>query len=457
MASKNKGGLLALVLVAGVAVAGSYFVFTQYANEEVIIDQGWDEGVSTLGGIIAFTEGAVEYKTSEGAWIRAAEGTDLAEGDSVEVLGEGKAIINLDDGSVLRLSSDSGITLTTMDPNHMVVANNGGKVYSRVIKSDRVFEIVAGGVTYESLGTAYMTCNKDGEKGVEVYESKVKVKELGTETTVDEGKYYYVEHNGEIAVKSVTDFAATILEDDFVQWNKSEDQEHFKYELGVFAADEDSVAETMDEPITVESTVTGIQLSYLRNGNVSWTTTGESAEGYKLVWSKEQNPTYPLRSGDQYKYYSDPATRNGAVHAFDGGGTYYIRVCEYLGGECGLYSNQVSATFFGDDDEKEIVTETKPEKETNSGVSSISASASGASVNWSTVGYSTSGYKIVWSKNASPTYPTRSGDKYIYLSSPTASSTSLSAFDGAGTYYVRVCEYLGGKCGVYSNQIQVEL
>jgi len=33
----------------------------------------------------------------------------------------------------------------------------------------------------------------------------------------------------------------------------------------------------------------------------------------------------------------------------------------------------------------------------------------------------------------------------------------LETFDGEGVYYARVCEYLGGKCGVYSNQIKVDL
>ena len=91
------------------------------------------------------------------------------------------------------------------------------------------------------------------------------------------------------------------------------------------------------------------------------------------------------------------------------------------------------------------------------GIKVITLSGSGVSVTWSSVGLIKNGFKIVWSKNSNPTYPTREGDKYIYLSEPTAKSTTLDAFSGSGTYYVRVCEYLGGSCGVYSNQIQVSL
>lgn len=90
-------------------------------------------------------------------------------------------------------------------------------------------------------------------------------------------------------------------------------------------------------------------------------------------------------------------------------------------------------------------------------VKSISLSANGSAVKWSADGYSKNGFKIVWSKNSNPTYPTREGDKYIYLSESNANTTNLDAFSGSGTYYVKVCEYLGGSCGVYSNQIQVSL
>ena len=76
---------------------------------------------------------------------------------------------------------------------------------------------------------------------------------------------------------------------------------------------------------------------------------------------------------------------------------------------------------------------------------------------WDEDGYSSLGFKIVWSLNENPTYPLRSGDKYVYLSSPSSESTILTAFNGTGVYYVRVCEYLGGRCGVYSNQIKLQL
>lgn len=107
---------------------------------------------------------------------------------------------------------------------------------------------------------------------------------------------------------------------------------------------------------------------------------------------------------------------------------------------------------------KETVSvESQIKQEIKSAVSKIALSGSGKSVSWKTDGYSKDGFKIVWSKNINPTYPTRDGDKYIYLSDPNSTSTNLEAFNGEGTYNIRVCEYLGGKCGAYSNEISLSL
>lgn len=106
------------------------------------------------------------------------------------------------------------------------------------------------------------------------------------------------------------------------------------------------------------------------------------------------------------------------------------------------------------------VKEKKIEPQTNeasSAVKSISLSVTNGSANWSTEGNSPKGFKVVWSKHSGPTYPTREGDTYNYLSDPSANSSSLQAFDGSGTYYVRVCEYLGGACGIYSNEVSTQL
>lgn len=95
--------------------------------------------------------------------------------------------------------------------------------------------------------------------------------------------------------------------------------------------------------------------------------------------------------------------------------------------------------------------------DTESVVNSITLTDEGEYIKWTVDGYSKLGYKVVWSKTQGATYPLRSGDKYHYYSDPEKLTDTIDAFEGTGTYYVRVCEYLGGKCGVYSNEIKLEL
>lgn len=249
------------------------------------------------------------------------------------------------------------------------------------------------------------------------------------------GKGYYLKNGGE-AYKIMSQLGLGVK-------NKDLNKIQTKNKVEKTA---ENAKKTAKETANASGQVNSITLETSGDKNLEWTLDGYSEKGFKLVWSKNENPAYPTRSGDKYVYYSSPDARSGEISAFSGTGTYYVRVCEYLGGECGTYSNQLAVSL------------TAAEEEDNSAaVNSITVSGTGANIAWTIDGYSEQGFKVVWSKNENPTYPTRSGDQYHYYSETNKRSDTLSAFDGAGTYYVRVCEYLGGKCGVYSNQISVEL
>ena len=137
------------------------------------------------------------------------------------------------------------------------------------------------------------------------------------------------------------------------------------------------------------------------------------------------------------------------------GKTWHIRVCRYDGsGSCSHYSNEIvfKAPDLGgdksDDDDSDVdkikltVTKNSDDK---------------VKLEWSVDGKSSKGFKVVWSKNSGPTYPCRSGDKYHYLSDSGARSDYVDNLDDNKTYYFRVCEYLGGKCGTYSNEVSIKL
>lgn len=453
------GRLIFLVFLA--VILGGFWYFTKIDNANV----SENEKNGGIGAEVVHVEGAVEYKTANGEWKRVERGTSLKEGDSVEIVGAGRAIVSLDDGSAIRLNDGSSITLTLLSPDQYIITNEKGEVYARVAKMDRVFEVKAGDIVYQSVGTAYKTINKDEKQGVEVYENKVKIKGISEEEIlVEEGNKYFVVNSEDKTIEKtfVKITEKDVVEDEFVKWNQEEDEKmeadgsENKEEVveETEKVEEAKEEETVPEPNTATIQASGISLSVksVDTGvKLSWSISGITApNGFKLVKSTSINPVYP---GSSYIYLSDPSVRSYTWSLKDGQ-TYYFRVCRYIDGKCTLYSNNAKATA-----PLVVKEQTVSEKETEtSSVTSIVLSYAGEnSVTWKTTGYSASGFKIVWSKNANPTYPTRDGDQYIYLSAPSAAATTLKAFSGEGLYYVRVCEYLGGKCGLYSNQIEVNL
>jgi Putative peptidoglycan binding domain len=101
--------------------------------------------------------------------------------------------------------------------------------------------------------------------------------------------------------------------------------------------------------------------------------------------------------------------------------------------------------------------EKKEESKTVSAAQSITASVSGNKVSWTVVGSTKSGVKVVWSKHQNPTYPPTDDMRATYVDVMNGGSAYIEAFDGEGTYYVRVCEYIDGTCGLHSNQVQTQL
>lgn len=452
------GRIIFFVFIA--VILGAFWYFTRGEKTDLA---GQKEESTAIKGSIVYVDGAVEYKNKDGDWKRAEANTEIAEGDSVEIVGEGKAIVNLDDGSAVRLDSDSLIEFTSLEPNHILITNTNGQVYTRVAElTNRVFEVSAGDVVYESMGTAYKTINKDKIKGVEVYQSKVKVKgAVEEEVVIEEGNKYLVLNDEDKKIENtvVKIAMADTEKDEFVKWNLAEDE---KMTGETASAEETAVEEegskteeevekeevVKEEPVTsaVSDGIVLVGKQVADGVSLTWTVNGlETPDGFKVVRSLTTNPVYP---GDNY-YYLSSADARAHKWAVKDGKTYYFRVCQYIGGKCVLYSNNVKVT----------APKTTESTSVDTGdVSSISLTNLGdGQVKWKTSGYSESGYKLVWSKNTSPTYPCRSGDKYAYYSNAETTTGEISAFDGEGKYYVRVCEYLGGKCGVYSNQIEITL
>ncbi|MDQ6985579.1 MAG: FecR family protein [Candidatus Dojkabacteria bacterium] len=554
---KKYGMLLGSAFAIVFVVALAALFITNKDSDDKSENENIAEG-TFLGAEVAFYDGDLELMNESGGWDDYSEGYVLEEGDSLRIAGAGRAAVNFDDGSAIRLNSNTEVTLSSLDPQNIVISNNSGEVYSRVVKSDRDFSIVADDIRYHSLGTAYKTINKENKKGVVVYESKVEILGINNngDILVNQGEEFFLVNVDapETANKVQTVNVDDLDKDEFIQWNKTQDSVEFKNNLGILdKANFKAESVTVEESNVVEVSTGNISASGYPTEEgvmINWEISEglDVSKGFKVLKSFEPNPTF--RGNAAANYISDSSVRTYFEPVQDGK-SYHFRVCRYTGGSCDSYSADIviqaplvqvkdepktnpvpvndsasislsgsatadgitlnwsvsgsapqgykvvkslspnpaygidDATYIGDENQKSHYISVKDGKTYNfrvciytgngcdsysnniavtassgpvAGVNSISLSSGGGEiVNWSTSGYAAEGFKVTYSKTAGPTYPARGTDKAQYASDPNTTSNYINAFDGAGTYFVRVCEYKSGTCGVYSNEITVNL
>jgi hypothetical protein len=191
-----------------------------------------------------------------------------------------------------------------------------------------------------------------------------------------------------------------------------------------------------DKKLTVNTSLSGTAVK------LNWESNFYSSKGYKVVISNNPNPVYP---GNDYHYLSNPETRSDSWTNLQAGKTYHFRVCEYLDGSCGAYSNDVAVTV----KDYAVI-------DNSNGLITLNAwydeSLGKVRLEWAVKDlYSAKGYKVVISNNPNPVYP---GNDYHYLSDPNVRADKWAGL-ASGTYHFRVCEYLGGACGAYSNNYEI--
>lgn len=518
------------LLLGGAAIAAIAFVSINYwpSNEGTVVVAPENNNTEVaveqaipLAATVAYVDGGLEIKNGDN-WKALAVGDDLKAGDLVRTVAPGRAIINFDDGSAVRLDANTEMLIQECNNESIILAQSNGQIYNRVHKSDSlIFSILGNETKITAMGTAFtVNMNRADQVIVKVLESKVKVEENQKQEEVVAGEMAIVNQKEETVNKSALAYGE--LQDDFHQWNKDEDVK-IEAPLGVlaevppvlkivspadgaetYAASIDvtgktdgtkllvngnevsinegqfskSVAlslgknviavkavnefdkvteisiivykkEKVEEVVEEKPVTTGISLSgAVADGKVklSWSLSNmTSSQGFKVVYNEVGSPVYP---GDQYHYLSDAGARSDVWTDLKAGKTYYFRVCEYLGGKCGVYSNQVKVT----------IPATSTSTDNSNGSMSLSGSAAeGGKVQlkWTLNNMTSSqGFKVVYNESGNPVYP---GDTYHYLTDPGIRSDSWTGLTAGKTYYFRVCEYLGGKCGIYSNQVKLTI
>ena len=380
---------------------------------------GWsNSSLSKLSVDAALVEGTAQYRLDyDSPWEKVQEGMSFGEGTQVRTAADSRAVLNIDDGSSVRLNSNSSVILTKLTPRHIIIQNTGGDVYTRVVKSSkRIFQVRTGSATYQSLGTAYRTFNTDTKEGVEVYQSKVSI--LGVKSDgsvlVEQGKRYFLVDTAATDLEGkVTGLTqAELAADSFLRWNSEQDRKDFADELGVL----------------FDLTAPALEITSPTNG-----TTTEAA-------SLEVKGT--TEKGVKVSVNGASVTNN------DGQFTTMVNLNE------GTNSIKIEATDqAGNRTVKELsVTRAIPPPPT---VFTLSASKTdkGITFSWTISGISIGkGFKLISSKDANPTYPSKNA-LGVFIDA-TERSYTWKIQDGQ-TYHFRICTYDGESCMRYSNDLTV--
>lgn len=382
---------------------------------------GWsNSSLSKLGVDAALAEGTVQFRLDyDEPWEKVQEGMSFGEGAQVRTGAESRAVLNIDDGSAVRLNSESSVILTKLTSKHIIIQNTGGDVYTRVVKSDsRTFQVRSGSATFQSEGTAYRTFNTDDKEGVEVYHSKVNI--IGVKADgnvlVEQGERYYVVNiaaadlEGKVTELSQEELAA----DDFVKWNSEQDKKDFEKELGV-------LFDLSPPALEVTSPANGATTE-----SASVEVKGTAEAGAKVL----VNGTETANNDGQF---------STTVNLTEGANGIQVEASDDAGNKTVKNLTVTRSTPPAVPTTSFKLTGTKVDK--------------GVSFSWSISGIAvTKGFKIVKSTSANPTYSSK-GD-YAYVESSSARSYTWKIQDGK-TYHFRICVYTGSGCSHYSNDITV--
>ncbi len=435
--------LTALVVLAAIFLGSGIYSYLFPPAETIMANRAVNG--PTIQAAVTLIDGMAQSSSDGKTWKDLKGEETLRQGDSVRTAKSSRVVLSLDDGSVIRLDSDSKIRLANLHPDNISIWNLAGDVYTRVVTSSRQFSVTVDKETFLARGTAYKTRNTDKIKGVEVYQSKVSTQTDNKE--IDEGKQYFIKNPSVELQRTIVDISLEQLTaDKFMEWNlgQDKDSDEFKDKLGFLEKLQKEKAAEIPAA-AAESAKPAVQTSnnitlHAKGPHLSWNVADiQTNDGFKIISSRTS--TTPVYDKDTAFYIGNGKTRSYLWNTKDGI-TYYVRVCAFRAATntCDNYSNavQVSAAHAAPE---------APQP------GAITLTNNGINLSWTFDGTSPHGFKILVSQSAEPAYPQ---DSKFFASGTTSTIKEL----GSGTHYIRVCKYttdinINGGCTDYSNQIVV--
>jgi len=240
---KTKGFYLLILILIGIVSFIVWSIKRTEQNETTDAPKYSDEStVPTLSAKVMGVTGKVESLSPGSDWVETAENYQLKNTESIRTDAESKVIIELPDGSLLRLNENSEVELAQIGLADIIINQKRGEVFHRVNdQSPAIYRVRNNNVELTALGTAFNIIIDGQTTKLVVTENKVKAKVYRDEDilnmrTIDEGTEAIINPNLAVdkMIDSKTIDGSELLGQSWYAWNIEQDTAKNLY-LGLFA------------------------------------------------------------------------------------------------------------------------------------------------------------------------------------------------------------------------------
>ncbi len=343
-----------LVLVSFLAListitAGYFFYKSQNTNNLTPTQtQSPKPQAYQLKGVLVLKENVVEIKKTDGSWEALEKGSTIEQKDVIRTGQNSKAVVNLDDGSSIRLDQESEVSFSAITDGAISLDQQKGYIFHRVNKGKLVYTVRSLDTVVTALGTSFSvnTIADQQKTEVAVLESKVALttKNQDSQTEVSSGQMATIDKD-KVTLATLSKDSLESLGKDFSEFDKLT-----QAEVKPSPTEVAQPQKTQTPQISTSSSGSISLVAIPKPSSVAlkWSVSGSAPYGYKVIKSKNPNPQFPPREGDFYEYVSSPAQTSFVFNNLKAGITYYFRVGAFNGDKDNkgifFYSNEVSAT-----------------------------------------------------------------------------------------------------------------
>lgn len=403
-----------------------------------------------LQGAIALKEGSVGRRKDDGSWEELKKGASVKEGDVIRSGYKSRAVIELDDGSALRLDQNSELALTAVGSEVIMISQNNGRVYHRVHPGKIVYNVKSLNTVATALGTSFTvnTDTKQQKTEVAVFENKVALTttaESSAKTEIKQGEVAVVGNDQKVALAEIPQQK---IKEDFIKWNQSLDKEPT---LTLKLTTVPTKTESTPQPTKTTSLPTNNSFNLTvqaKEGAVQLSWSGiDSPGGFKIVKSTNANPTYPE---NDWKYVG-ASDRSFTWSGLSANTAYHFRVGVYNEGKITSYSNDLTVTPLA----VTSLGTSNAGSDIRLNLTVTSNNPGTANLSWTVDGrQSKNGFKYVYSKEPNPTYP---NNTWYYEPSSEIRSYEWKGLPSGEILHFRAGAYEEGKVTSYSNDVTVTI